>query len=186
MRLLFDQLKVSSRHAFLEETLAEFLRSSLTAGSNSCSFTNDADGVRIINLWRFVKWTLRGRCNACHASLDATISILFHRVLTRRQGLDGGYDNFVHDIILTAECCCRDARQLLLIVQGLFATPIEDVTIRFCEMRRNQIIVKFTFRFFGEKRINYEHFPTQSFHNIERSSANAYLAKWLWLTGVQR
>lgn len=123
-------------HAFLKETLTEFLFSAIASESWFTSFTSgDTDSVVIIVhlVIHFRVITMRGGWhNACHASLYATISVLLHRVLTCRQGLDGGNDNFVHGIILTAESCCRDTCQLFLIVQGLFATPVQDITIRFC------------------------------------------------------
>lgn len=127
-------LIIFPQHAFLEETRTVFFW--LANGSRDVCCTSDTSRVGFID--RNVKWTMRLRSwsvaivHDCLTSLNATISILLHRVLTGRQGLDVRYGNLVHDIILTAKCWCRDARQLLLIVQRLFTTPVENVTIRFC------------------------------------------------------
>lgn len=130
-----------ARHAFLEETWAESLllaiRRSAAEGRRCSRLVSDASRVKVIDRLRVVEWAARRRSaviHDCEASLNAgpfTISTFLHRILTCRQGLDVGNDNIAHDFILTAERGRRDARQLLLIVQRLFATPVENVTIRF-------------------------------------------------------
>lgn len=131
------------RHALLEETRAITFLFALhrnAVESRRVCHANDASRVEVIDGLRVVDGAAGRRPTAvvheCDASLDAgpfTISIFLRRILTRRQCLDAGHDNIAHDFILTAERGGRECRcHLLLIVQWLFAAPIQDVTIRFC------------------------------------------------------
>lgn len=151
---------VISSHAFFEEARSIFLLLALRAEFRRPGLANDAFRVEAVIERRTLR---RGSAAVIHdgeASLDPiTTAVLLHRVLTRRQRLDARHDNVTHDSILTAERRRRDARQLLLVVQRLFAAPVENVTIRFCRGEgENQKVVKFTspHALSGRKRINYE------------------------------
>lgn len=156
-----------SPHAFLEETRSIFFLLALRAEFRRPGLANDAFRVKTV-----IDWRTLGRGSVIHdgeASLDPlTIAIFLHCVLTRWQRLDARNDNVTHDFILTAERRRRDARQLLLVVQRLFAAPVENVTIRFCrEIKKsldsllhtlfpvaNASITKFSW-FFARKRISW-------------------------------
>lgn len=131
---------VISSHAFLEEARSIFFLLALRAEFRQPGLANDAFRVEAV-----IERRTLGRQSAAvihdgEASLDPiTTATLLHRVLTRRQRLDARHDNVTHDSILTAECRRRDARQLLLVVQRLFAAPVENVTIRFCRGRGREI-----------------------------------------------
>lgn len=94
---------ILSRHAFLEEARSVTLLLALGAKARSLSsLACNTLRVEVIDRLRVVE--VRSGTRHCGTSLDTfTISILLHRILTRRQGLDVRYDNLIHDFILTAE-----------------------------------------------------------------------------------